>query len=209
MVKLNHLLELPLPLVLASRSPRRQALLKHVGYDFLIVVPDVAEETVPVELPPDEYVERLALMKAERGADIVEQPSIVIGSDTTVVLDGEILNKPEDADHAKEMLRTLSGRTHTVFTGLALVASEQHVVMPAITSRRTDVTFRELSDAEIDAYVAGGSPMDKAGAYGIQDDFGAVFVSRVEGCYYTIVGLPLELLYTTLRDFARQLVLQS
>ena len=209
MIKLNDLLELPLPLVLASRSPRRQALLTHVGYDFSIVVPDVDEETVPVELPPDEYVERLALMKAERGADIVEQPSIVIGSDTTVVLDGEILNKPEDPEHAKEMLRTLSGRTHTVFTGLALVASEQHVVMPAITSRRTDVTFRELDDAEIDAYVAGGSPMDKAGAYGIQDDFGAVFVSRVEGCYYTIVGLPLELLYTTLRSFARSLVTKA
>ena len=209
MIKLNDLLELPLPLVLASRSPRRQALLTHVGYDFSIVVPDVDEETVPVELPPDEYVERLALMKAERGADIVGQPSIVIGSDTTVVLDGEILNKPEDPHHAREMLRMLSGRTHTVYTGLALVASDQHIVMPAVTSRLTDVTVRDLDVVEIEAYVAGGSPMDKAGAYGIQDDFGAVFVSRVEGCYYTIVGLPLELLYTTLRAFSRQLVSHS
>jgi len=205
MIDLNALLELPLPLVLASRSPRRQALMRHVGYHFSVLVPDVDEDTVPVELPPDEYVERLALMKAERAADLVDQPSIVIGSDTTVVLDGQILNKPEDADHARAMLRTLSGRTHAVYTGLAVIASASTAIAPMVTSRRTLVTFRELDDREIDAYVEGGSPLDKAGAYGIQDDFGAVFVSHVEGCYYTIVGLPLELLTTTLRSFAKSL----
>jgi septum formation protein len=147
-------------------------------------------------------VEDLALLKARKGADAVAEPSIIIGSDTTVVLDGEILNKPDDEEHAVKMLRLLSGRTHTVFTGLALVhQGGRH----RVASRRTDVTFRPLDDGEIVAYVRGGSPMDKAGAYGIQDDFGAVFVSRVEGCYYTIVGLPLELLYVELRAFASEL----
>lgn len=177
-------------------------MLKHIGFDFDTVVPDVDEESVPTDLPPDHYVEHLALMKARKGREMVGHDAIVIGSDTTVVLHGQILNKPDDAEHARSMLRTLSGETHTVHTGLALVHSADKF---RVTSRQTQVTFRDLSEEEIDAYVEGGSPMDKAGGYGIQDDFGAVFVSKVEGCYYTIVGLPLELLYTTLRDFAQDL----
>ena len=129
----------------------------------------------------------------------VEGDAIVIGSDTTVVLDGQVLNKPIDADDAVSMLRRLSGRTHTVHTGLALFGRGRGLSSRR-ASRATDVTFRDLSDEEIRAYVGTGSPLDKAGAYGIPDDFGAVFVSRVEGCYYTIVGLPLELLYTELRE---------
>jgi septum formation protein len=199
MIRLNTLLRLPRPLVLASQSPRRQALMRHVGFDFSVVRPDVDEDSVSTALDPADYVQQLATMKARRGAELVEEPSIVIGSDTTVVLDGAVLNKPLHADDAKRMLRSLSGRTHTVHTGLALVDSADGRTVA--TSRATLVTFRDLDDDEIDAYVEGGSPLDKAGAYGIQDDFGAVFVSRVEGCYYTIVGLPLELLYTTLRAF--------
>lgn len=199
MIRLNTLLRLPRPLVLASQSPRRQALMRHVGFDFSVVRPDVDEDSVSTALDPADYVQQLATMKARRGAELVDQPSIVIGSDTTVVLDGAVLNKPLHADDAKRMLRSLSGRTHTVHTGLALVDSAYGRTVA--TSRATLVTFRDLDDDEIDAYVEGGSPLDKAGAYGIQDDFGAVFVSRVEGCYYTIVGLPLELLYTTLRAF--------
>lgn len=197
---LNQLLGLHTPLVLASRSPRRQALLTHIGLSFDTVVPDVDEEAVPTDLPHGEYVETLALMKARRGAHMVGKHAIVIGSDTTVVLDGNVLNKPFDADDAVRMLRTLSGRTHTVYTGLALVDADTERSMAVHSSTR--VTFRDLDDAEIAAYVASGSPLDKAGAYGIQDDFGAVFVRHVEGCYYTIVGLPLELLYTSLREFS-------
>lgn len=199
MLSLNGLLELSVPLVLASQSPRRQALLTHVGFDFSVVVPNVDEDSVPVTLPPADYVSRLALMKAVRGAEMSGNDAIVLGSDTTVVLDGRVLNKPADAADAARMLRSLSGRTHTVYTGIALVHTTSGRSVTAV--RDTRVTFRDLDDAEIDAYVASGSPLDKAGAYGIQDDFGAVFVNRVEGCYYTIVGLPLELLYTTLRDF--------
>jgi septum formation protein len=175
--------------------------MRHIGFDFSVVRPDVDEDSVSTTLAPHDYVQQLAVMKARRGAELVTEPSIVIGSDTTVVLDGAVLNKPSDAEDAKRMLRSLSGRTHTVHTGLALVDSADG--RSVTTSRATLVTFRELDADEIHAYVEGGSPLDKAGAYGIQDDFGAVFVSRVEGCYYTIVGLPLELLYTTLRSFVR------
>ena len=199
MRSLNSILQLPHPLTLASRSPRRRSLLKHIGFEFDAIAPDVDEDSVPTDLPPEQYVEQLALMKARKGRQMSEHDCIVIGSDTTVVLNGEILNKPDDEEHAREMLRTLSGQTHTVYTGLALVHSDDEY---RVTSRQTRVTFRDLDDDEIAAYVDGGSPMDKAGAYGIQDDFGAVFVSKVEGCYYTIVGLPLELLYTTLREFS-------
>lgn len=205
MQSLNTLLHLPLPLTLASQSPRRQALLRHIGFEFSVVTPDVDEEQVSVDQPPAQYVQELALRKAQRGLELVTDPSIVIGSDTTVVLDGSILNKPVDATDAVRMLKMLSGRTHTVHTGLAIVVPDTYHVSPSVVSRQTDVTFRQLDDDEIHAYVAGGSPMDKAGAYGIQDDFGAVFVSHVAGCYYTIVGLPLELLYTTLRSTVRLL----
>ncbi|MBU3740956.1 MAG: septum formation inhibitor Maf [Candidatus Kapabacteria bacterium] len=193
-------MHLPRPLVLASQSPRRQSLLRHIGFDFEVVVPNIDEDVVPTSMPPDAYVMELALAKARRGAELVERPSIVIGSDTTVVLDDAVLNKPVDAADAIRMLHLLSGRTHTVYTGLALVDSATHRCVS--TFRRTQVSFRRLDDDEIKAYVDSGSPLDKAGAYGIQDDFGAVFVRHVDGCYYTIVGLPLELLYTTLRDFA-------
>ncbi len=198
-IELNTLLRLPLPLVLASQSPRRQALLRHVGFIFDVVVPDIDEDAVSTALDPADYVVQLASLKAQRGAELVSQPSIVIGSDTTVVLDGMVYNKPTDAPDAVRMLTTLSGRTHTVYTGIALLDSRTMYCTTAV--RATHVTFRDLDAREIQSYVASGSPLDKAGAYGIQDDFGAVFVSRVEGCYYTIVGLPLELLYTELRAF--------
>lgn len=177
-------------------------MLHHIGFDFDVVVPNVDEDDVPTTIPPDSYVMQLAEAKARRGAELVSRPSIVIGSDTTVVLDGVVLNKPVDRDDAIRMLTMLSGRTHTVHTGISLVDS--YSGRCATTSRNTHVTFRQLDADEIAAYVDSGSPLDKAGAYGIQDDFGAVFVSHVEGCYYTIVGLPLELLYTTLRVFARE-----
>lgn len=205
MTPLNTLLHLPCRLVLASQSPRRQSLLRHVGFSFDTIVPNVNEDSVPTSMEPPSYVQELALMKARKGADMTENDAIIIGSDTTVVLDGAILNKPSDATDAQRMLRSLSGRTHTVHTGLALVWKRADTTTVRCASRSTDVTFRELEAEEIEAYVASGSPLDKAGAYGIQDDFGAVFVSHVSGCYYTIVGLPLELLYTELRTLVRSI----
>ncbi len=142
---------------------------------------------------------QLAGAKALEVASRMQEVSIVLGADTVVVLDGEILGKPIDRNDATRMLRRLSGNTHTVYTGIALVDSSSLRVSTAVA--RTEVTFRELGDEEIADYITGGSPMDKAGAYGIQDDYGAVFVSHIVGCYYNIVGLPLELLYRTLREF--------
>lgn len=202
MARLNDLLRLPLPLVLASQSPRRQDLLRNIGLDFDVVVPSIDENDVSPLIPPHDYVTQLAIRKAQRGAQLVAHASIVIGSDTTVVLDGTILNKPIDAEDAVRMLRLLSGRTHTVFTGVALVDSSSGRTSSACSS--THVTFRELRNAEIASYVAGGSPLDKAGAYGIQHDLGAVFVRKIDGCYNTVVGLPLELLYTMLEQFVAQ-----
>lgn len=177
--------------VLASSSPRRQQLLRQIGVEFIVVKPDVPEETLPGETP-ESMVERLALDKALAAG---HGTGVVLGADTVVVLDGVILGKPADPAEARAMLARLSGRTHTVFTGFALVGADRRVV----GHERTDVTFRPLEAAEIERYVATGAPLDKAGSYGIQDDFGAVFVERINGDYYTVVGLPLTRVYTALR----------
>lgn len=200
----NSLLKLPVQLVLASQSPRRRQLLEQVGFEFTAIAPNINEDIIEPIAPFDQYVQRLAEMKAAEGLRMVGADAIVIGSDTTVVLDGRVLNKPSSKQQASEMLRALSNRTHTVFTGLALAWQVGGVTCFTATHSATQVTFRELSSIEIDAYVEGGSPMDKAGAYGIQDDFGAVFVQSIHGCYYTVVGLPIEKLYTMLRKVAEQ-----
>jgi septum formation protein len=119
--------------------------------------------------------------------------AIILGADTIVVIDGQILNKPSDPEHAFMMLKQLSNRMHEVFTGITIVESHTGKIKSEV--QRTEVYFRELQDQEIWDYIASGSPMDKAGAYGIQEDYGAVFVSKINGCYYNVVGLPLEKLY--------------
>jgi septum formation protein len=174
--------------------------MRQMGAEFTIVTPDVDEQVVPGE-SPEEMVERLALAKAlavHPGRDA----GVVLGSDTTVVLDGDILGKPADPADAVRMLSRLSGRTHTVFTGFALVdiANGRRVV----SHERTDVTFRTLSQDEIARYVASGAPLDKAGSYGIQDDFGAVFIERIAGDYYTVVGLPMARVYVALRGMEEE-----
>lgn len=199
MVKISKLLKLNAQLVLASKSPRRIKLLRELGFDIIVQPADI-DEDISVELQPKDYVMQLSFQKARSVADSLDFPAIVIGSDTTVVLDGEYLNKPADKQDAYNILRKLSGRTHKVFTGIAIIDTDRN--RNIIDYQETDVCFRELSDDEIWAYIESGSPMDKAGAYGIQDDFGAVFVERVEGCYYNIVGLPLELLYRKLRELS-------
>lgn len=186
-------LKLPAAIVLASSSPRRQQLLRMLGIEPHVAPANIDEEAIRYS-SPRQYVELLADQKAAR----VQQSypaAIIVGADTTVVLDGTILNKPRNTDEAEQMLRMLSGRTHTVFTGITV----RWGTFRLTDSSATRVTFRTLNDEEIAAYVATGSPLDKAGAYGIQDDCGAVFIQRIEGCYYTVVGLPIELLYRMLR----------
>jgi septum formation protein len=182
-------------IILASSSPRRQQLMRQMGAEFTVITPDV-DETILQGESPEEMVERLSLKKAlavEHG----RTSGVVLGSDTTVVLGNEILGKPADNEDARRMLARLSGNKHTVYTGFALVdiASGRQVV----SHERTDVTFRKLAEDEIAHYVASGSPLDKAGSYGIQDDFGAVFIERISGDYYTVVGLPLARIYVELR----------
>lgn len=163
-----------------------------------MVVPDLDEKSF-TDPDPARLVERLALAKAVAVAGS-RPDSIVIGSDTIVVLEGQVLNKPADPDDAFRMLRSLSGRTHTVYTGYALVHTGSGRI---INEHRTaTVTFRVLADDEIRDYIATGSPLDKAGSYGIQDDHGAVFIDSICGDYYSVVGLPLMSVYLALRELS-------
>jgi septum formation protein len=189
------------PIILASRSPRRIHLLHQIGLSFTVQESGV-DEHISDGIAPEEVVRRLSLEKASRVAERLHD-GIVIGADTIVVLDGKILGKPSSKGEAISMLSQLGGKTHTVFTGFALIDVESQ--KSYVDYEKTEVTFRRLSNEEIESYVESGSPMDKAGAYGIQDDFGAVFVERINGCFYTVVGFPLSKFYTSWNMFLEQL----
>ncbi|KPL19752.1 MAG: hypothetical protein AMJ92_01885 [candidate division Zixibacteria bacterium SM23_81] len=186
-------------LILASGSPRRFNLLKQVGIPFRQVVSEISEDREAPE-EPQAHVLELSRRKAE---DVAERLSsgVVLGADTVVVLDGHILGKPSDVQEAIEMLRRLSNRTHQVYTGLTLIDVAGDVSASRV--ERTEVTFRELSEDEIAAYVSTGEPLDKAGAYGIQGK-GALLVSAINGCYYNVVGLPLAKLMEMLHRLQAQ-----
>lgn len=171
-------------IILASQSPRRRELLTLIGIPHEIRPADLDESLLPGE-SPTAHAERLARSKADAIA-AHERDAVVIGADTIVVLDGEILGKPADAAEAMATLRRLSGRTHTVHTAVA-VARNGHIVAGV---ESVEVTFRPLSEEQIETYVATREPMDKAGAYGIQG-FGAVIVERVHGDYFAVMGLAL------------------
>jgi septum formation protein len=197
-MNINELIKLDVPVVLASASPRRKHLLSLLNINFKVETADINEDSES-DIPPEAYCLNLAFAKAEKVAKKQKEESLVIGADTIVVLDEHIINKPKDKEDAFKILQLLSNNTHKVYTGIAIINS---ATKEWITNYQvTDVTFRKLSDDEIWAYIESGSPMDKAGAYGIQDDFGAIFVSNISGCYYNIVGLPLEMLYSTLLKF--------
>ena len=188
-------------LILASRSPRRVTLLNQIGLNAEVIPAEVSEE-LDVQLSPTENARTLAIRKAEHVARRIER-AIVVGADTIVAIDGQMLGKPVDRGDAIRMLNMLSGRTHVVHTGFALVDRPSNQKISGVES--TSVTFRTLPLDEIEEYVHGGSPMDKAGAYGIQDDYGAVFVRRIEGCFYNVVGFPLSRFYESLQRFQEQL----
>jgi septum formation protein len=187
--------------ILASKSPRRKILLKQIGMKFRVLPSHVPEEFSPNQTPGDN-AKRLALEKALEATSHLRK-GIVIGADTIVVLDHHILGKPNSKVDARRMLKMLSGREHSVYTGFALIDAASKKQMSGV--EETKVRFRVLSEKEIDAYVDSGSPMDKAGAYGIQDDFGAVFIEKVNGCFYNVVGFPLARFYSTLQRFESEL----
>jgi septum formation protein len=187
------------PLVLASSSPRRRYLLGLVGIRHRVIVPRVKEEDHAHE-DPVEHVMRLAGLKAHsvRGR---ARRGIILGADTIVLLDGAILGKPRSKAEAKRMLRRLSGRWHTVYTGLAVVDAATGKTVEGVEQSR--VRIRKMADAEIEAYIATGEPMDKAGAYGIQG-YGAAIVEQVRGCYFNVVGLPMVRLLRLVRELKRR-----
>ncbi|MDE3202393.1 MAG: septum formation inhibitor Maf [Acidobacteriota bacterium] len=180
-------------LVLASASPRRRQLLSQVGYIFDVIPAHINEDVRPGEEPLP-YVKRLAREKAEAiFASLANPKAVVLGADTTVTLDGTILGKPESPADAARILSLLSGRTHQVITGVAVVASGG----TQVAAETTGVQFSALSQKDIASYIATGEPMDKAGAYGIQGR-AARWIPRIEGCYFNVVGLPLSLVSTLL-----------
>ncbi len=182
--------------LLASASPRRRALLEHVGLEFTATTSPV-DETLHAPHTPDAAVQTLARRKVRPVAES-HPAALVLAADTVVAHDGDILTKPEAPAHARAMLHRLSGTTHTVHTGIALAhaASEREVSRVEATT----VTLALLSGAEIRAYVDSGSPMDKAGGYGIQDHTAPFLVKQIEGDYFNVVGLPLRCLYSTLHQ---------
>ena len=182
---------------LASRSPRRRQMLEMVGIQFTLIDIEVDEDNHFAD-NPREYVITLSGKKAEEAAKRISK-GIVATADTIVYLDGKVMNKPADEEDARRMLSLLSGRTHQVYTGFTLLSVPDGKIVQDCGI--TDVTFRQLDREEIDEYVRSGAPMDKAGAYGIQDDLSALFVERINGDFYNVVGLPLPRFYLALRNF--------
>jgi septum formation protein len=186
-------------IILASASPRRAEILRNAAIPFETMAEVIDESRRPGELRAD-YVRRLALTKARAAAGVAHPPAdyLFIGADTVVVAGDEILGKPESQEDARRMLRLLGGATHEVHTGLAI--ARRPGATEAVIDEVTSVTFAPLSDGEIEAYLATGEPFDKAGAYGIQG-IGGRNVTRIEGCYFNVMGLPLARLWALLREF--------
>lgn len=182
-------------IVLASQSPRRRELLGKMGLEFTTKSPEIDEEAIQ-GLPAQELVKALSRAKALHIAKNEDKDTIVIGSDTVVVLDGKILGKPADRQEAEEMLTALSGRSHEVCTGVTVCQGDKVVSQAEVTQ----VTFRALTPEEVQRYVRTGEPMDKAGAYGIQG-YGALLVEGIRGDYSSVVGLPVCRLGRILLDF--------
>jgi len=184
-------------LLLASNSPRRRELLRNAGFDFEVIPSGIDEGAPSPKERPAEYARRVASNKALRVAASAPNGSVVLGADTIVVIDSLVLGKPSDPADAARMLRLLSGQTHEVITAICLARAPDQVV--AMDHASTSVTFRDLTEEEIRAYVASNEPFDKAGAYAIQG-LASKFVVRISGCYFNVVGLPVALLDGILKE---------
>lgn len=183
--------------VLASNSPRREELLRGIDIDFEIrILPDI-DENYPDNLLGDEIAEYIARNKAEAYKKSLQEDELLITADTIVLLDGEVLGKPVDKEEAKKMLRILSGKTHRVISGVCLTSTKKQTSFSATS----DVEFGKLTEEEIEYYVERYSPLDKAGAYGVQEWIGYVAVKHIEGSYYNIMGLPIQRVYRELIKF--------
>lgn len=172
-------------LVLASMSPRRREILNMAGYEFVVKPADV-DESVPEGTPPDKAVVMTSAKKAAAVSGCFGKDDIILAADTVVALDGEIIGKPSSPENAFTILKRLSGRTHTVYTGYCIIKGDIHIG----GAEATEVTFRELDDEEILAYVESGEPMDKAGAYGLQGK-ACSFAAKLNGDFFNVIGLPI------------------
>ena len=181
---------------LASNSPRRKELLAGLGVDFEVRVLPGIDESYPCGLTEGEIPLYISRAKADAYRHMLPDDTLLVTADTIVWLDGEVLEKPKDETDAQRMLRALSGKTHQVFTGVCLTTTERQ----SMFSCRSDVTFATLSDEEIDYYVTHYHPLDKAGAYGVQEWIGYVGVERIEGSYFNVMGLPVQRLYKALKE---------
>jgi len=190
-------------LILASKSPRRRELLAIIEPDYVTAPDRRVEERYPADLAPDCVPAYLSRLKSMAYLDTAAPGDIVLTADTVVILDGEILGKPHDCEDACRMLGRLSGRTHRVVTGVTLASPGME---PDTFSVTTEVTFAPLSAKDIEDYVGRFRPLDKAGAYGIQEWIGAAAVEKINGSYYNVVGLPLHRLFHKLRDYRARMV---
>ena len=187
-------------IVLASGSPRRLELLKLIGIEEFKVIPDLAAECITPGLSPKKQVIALSFQKASNIARLCEKHDVIIAADTIVYLDNEPLGKPESQIDAIHMLEKLSGHMHSVYTGVTIIKDDKHVS----AVEKTDVYFKDLTDVEIKNYVETGEPMDKAGSYAAQGR-AAVFIKRIDGDFYNVIGLPLYRLSIMLKEFGELL----
>lgn len=192
-------------LILASASPRRKALLEKLNLSFKII-PSEIDEPENTNCKPEEFVKQLALAKAQEIANKLNYNAIVIGADTTVVVEGLSLGKPIDHNDAYKMLKILSNREHKVITGIAIIDTSTNTIM--VDHVESEVYFKNLTDEEINEYIKTGEPMDKAGAYAIQG-LASTFITGINGCYNNIVGLPIYKLGIMLKEFNIDLLKRS
>lgn len=187
-------------IILASNSPRRRELLAGLGIEFEVRVLPGIDESYPASMPAEETAEYIAGKKAAAYRQVMADDELVITADTVVIVGDEVLGKPADTQMAAQMLRKLSGRTHQVMTGVCMTTSEQTVSF----SVKTDVTFKQLAEDEIEYYIKKYQPLDKAGAYGIQEWIGYIGCTGLNGSYYNVMGLPVQRIYTELQRFTRR-----
>ncbi|MBN2167065.1 MAG: septum formation protein Maf [Marinilabiliaceae bacterium] len=184
-------------IILASKSPRRQDLLKETGIQFEVFVKDNIDESYPNNIPINKVAEYLSQKKSEAYNNLLSKNTIIITADTIVIAENQILGKPSSYSHAYNMLKLLSGKMHNVITGVTIKSSSKKISFSAVTH----VWFNKLNDYEIEYYLNNHKPYDKAGAYGIQEWIGHIAIKKVEGSYFNVVGLPVQKLYSELKKF--------
>ncbi|HHB78839.1 MAG TPA: septum formation protein Maf [Saprospiraceae bacterium] len=185
-----------LSIALASKSPRRQKLLKEAGFQFRVVLPNI-EENYPQDLAPELVPSFLSAKKAQGAINLVKDTEITLAADSIVILDKKIYEKPTNRNHAVDILQSLSGKTHQVITGVTLLSQKKEITFSSLTH----VSMEPLTLQEINYYIDNFNPFDKAGAYGIQEWIGHCKISKIEGSYLNVMGLPVNLVYKNLKNF--------